>query len=383
MNSSRATHPLTNVPATAACVATFLLAGCSLSPLTPPGTPPAPASPTPAADTSTWGVEQRLIDETRELCSPGPGKTIEMLRDETIPAVQWSRVSEPEWRVGRVVVPAIDIPAVSIPSTKAEAGCIVTYDAPAGCLPAVTISGAWIPAARIDGYSFRDAGGRLFERAGLDLPAITEEATSTPQYCQVEQDGSAASVTRPSMTRPSMTRPSDTRTSSSRDSVNEDGEYVPRVYIPSLYVPHVYLRHAYVPHGYLPWRKLTSAVSAVDAEDSVTYEASESVLFEYNKAILLPNAAQALDAILADAKDKGFDGQVRIEGHTDNTGDDASNQRLSEERAHAVAGYLGEHGIASGRQQVTGRGESSPAYPNDTEQNRAKNRRVVIEFRQE
>lgn len=48
-----------------------------------------------------------------------------------------------------------------------------------------------------------------------------------------------------------------------------------------------------------------------------------------------------------------------------------------------MADYLGAHGIAAGRLTVTGRGESAPAYPNDTDANRAKNRRVVIEFRQQ
>ena len=62
--------------------------------------------------------------------------------------------------------------------------------------------------------------------------------------------------------------------------------------------------------------------------------------------------------------------------------EEAANQRLSEARAQAVADYLVGHGIAADRITVPGRGETAPAHPNDGDENRAKNRRVVIEFRQ-
>lgn len=47
-----------------------------------------------------------------------------------------------------------------------------------------------------------------------------------------------------------------------------------------------------------------------------------------------------------------------------------------------MADYLVTKGIAADRITVTGRGETAPAYPNDSAKSRAKNRRVVIEFRQ-
>jgi OOP family OmpA-OmpF porin len=68
---------------------------------------------------------------------------------------------------------------------------------------------------------------------------------------------------------------------------------------------------------------------------------------------------------------------VAIEGHADSTGPDAYNQKLSERRAKAVMAYLvNTVGIDPSRLTAVGYGESRPAYPNDTPENQAKNRRV-------
>lgn len=67
---------------------------------------------------------------------------------------------------------------------------------------------------------------------------------------------------------------------------------------------------------------------------------------------------------------------VRIAGHTDSDGPAPANQRLSEQRAAAVAAYLSARGIAAERMQVVGFGEDSPLVPNDSAENKAKNRRI-------
>lgn len=102
--------------------------------------------------------------------------------------------------------------------------------------------------------------------------------------------------------------------------------------------------------------------------------------FGYNRSDLLAEATVVLDEIVADATVQGRVGVVRVEGHTDDTGTVEGNLLLSRRRAEAVADHLVAAGIARVRITVIGRGESTPAYPNDTDAHRAQNRRVVIEF---
>jgi len=67
-----------------------------------------------------------------------------------------------------------------------------------------------------------------------------------------------------------------------------------------------------------------------------------------------------------------------VPGQTDASGSDAYNQRLSERRARTVADYLQAKGIASGRLDISGAGESQPIADNATAEGRAQNRRVVL-----
>jgi len=67
---------------------------------------------------------------------------------------------------------------------------------------------------------------------------------------------------------------------------------------------------------------------------------------------------------------------VYIDGHTDKTGTDAHNDKLSEERAQAVLVYLTDHGIPSTRLKARGYGETSPI--DLTSENSLANRRVEI-----
>jgi outer membrane protein OmpA-like peptidoglycan-associated protein len=67
---------------------------------------------------------------------------------------------------------------------------------------------------------------------------------------------------------------------------------------------------------------------------------------------------------------------IEVAGHTDNVGDPASNQTLSEQRAASVAQYLTEAGISAGRLRPRGYGDTKPLVPNDSPANQAKNRRT-------
>ena len=69
--------------------------------------------------------------------------------------------------------------------------------------------------------------------------------------------------------------------------------------------------------------------------------------------------------------------RVRITGHTDSDGENAANLDLSKRRAEAVKKALSaEFSIAAERMQTDGKGEESPAGPNDSAEGKANNRRV-------
>ena len=100
------------------------------------------------------------------------------------------------------------------------------------------------------------------------------------------------------------------------------------------------------------------------------------LLFDFDKAEIRPEYLSRLD----ETKNV-FDAHpymtVEVIGHTDDVGADEYNMELSKNRAWAVSDYLIKQvGIESGRLKMIGRGESEPAYPNDSDANRQKNRRV-------
>jgi len=70
--------------------------------------------------------------------------------------------------------------------------------------------------------------------------------------------------------------------------------------------------------------------------------------------------------------------KIQISGHTDNQGSEVYNQKLSLERAQTVYRYLVDNGVDSSRLSFKGYGKERPIAPNDTEENRAKNRRTEI-----
>lgn len=85
-----------------------------------------------------------------------------------------------------------------------------------------------------------------------------------------------------------------------------------------------------------------------------------------------------LDNLVAAMKEKaGL--KIQLAGHTDDTGADDMNLALSQKRANAVLKYLTSKGISAGRLSAVGYGETQPAVANDSDENRAQNRRT--EFR--
>ncbi|GAA3949447.1 hypothetical protein GCM10022383_28960 [Microbacterium soli] len=119
------------------------------------------------------------------------------------------------------------------------------------------------------------------------------------------------------------------------------------------------------------WRSTSSG-------EEETVDISADVLFDFDEATITAAADRALDDVAARIRASGARSATVI-GHTDSTGDEAYNQDLSERRAHAVEQALKSRlpGIALA---VEGRGETEPVAPNDTDENRALNRRVTVVF---
>jgi len=103
------------------------------------------------------------------------------------------------------------------------------------------------------------------------------------------------------------------------------------------------------------------------------------VKFDFNKSVVKPNSYADIKN-LADFMKQYPQTTTRVEGHTDNVGPDAYNQKLSERRAAAVKNVLvNQYGIQGNRVDSIGYGESRPVADNKTEAGRAVNRRVEAE----
>lgn len=119
-----------------------------------------------------------------------------------------------------------------------------------------------------------------------------------------------------------------------------------------------------------------AAVSTCQTTISQTI-ASGAVRFRIASATILPESTDALNKTAA-AINACPNARVRIEGHTDSDGDEASNKDLSDRRAKAVQDYLVKAGVGADRLSAVGLGQSKPLVPNDTPDNKLKNRRIEI-----
>ncbi len=102
-----------------------------------------------------------------------------------------------------------------------------------------------------------------------------------------------------------------------------------------------------------------------------------NIFYEKNAFALKPESKAELNDLLEFLK-LNPTVSLEISGHTDNTGTDAINKELSQNRAGAVVTYLINQGIAASRLQAKGYGSSAPIATNDTEEGRAQNRRTEI-----
>lgn len=100
-----------------------------------------------------------------------------------------------------------------------------------------------------------------------------------------------------------------------------------------------------------------------------------AITFDIGKANIKPESMTEINRIAQLMKDNG-DLKFEVQGHTDNTGTVAGNQKLSEQRAQAIVNKLVEMGIEANRLSAKGMGQSAPLADNSTDEGRAKNRRV-------
>ena len=102
------------------------------------------------------------------------------------------------------------------------------------------------------------------------------------------------------------------------------------------------------------------------------------IYFDTDKSDVKAESKPTLDEVASLLKiDRGL--KLQVSGHTDNTGDKAHNQKLSEARAQAVvAALVTKYGIDSGRLTAKGFGDTRPVAANTTEDGKAKNRRVEL-----
>ncbi len=109
----------------------------------------------------------------------------------------------------------------------------------------------------------------------------------------------------------------------------------------------------------------------------IIFDDKSGVNFAFDSADLTAEAKKNLDAV-AEVFIEFPDTELMIEGHTDSTGDDNYNMKLSKRRADAVASYIKSQGVAANRFKVEAFGETRPIGDNKTKEGQSQNRRVEI-----
>jgi outer membrane protein OmpA-like peptidoglycan-associated protein len=119
----------------------------------------------------------------------------------------------------------------------------------------------------------------------------------------------------------------------------------------------------------------TAHVERVSEGINVTFESG--LVFQINSAEISDAYKKDLSSA-AEVFNKYPDTNILIEGHTDDTGSDEYNMTLSQKRANAVKDFFVTKGVVEDRLTAKWYGETQPKYPNDSDSNRQKNRRVEL-----
>jgi outer membrane protein OmpA-like peptidoglycan-associated protein len=146
-------------------------------------------------------------------------------------------------------------------------------------------------------------------------------------------------------------------------------------------------RYSFGRHHHRPARAFREVTHEVTPEPRYEERAvasevtlSDRATFEFDSSALRAPARETLSELIAAIREGGLIGQIRVVGHTCDIGTAEYNQGLSERRARSVVEYLTANGIETDEIRWEGRGLHDPRYPNDSEENRSRNRRVEISF---
>jgi len=112
-------------------------------------------------------------------------------------------------------------------------------------------------------------------------------------------------------------------------------------------------------------------------EEGIIVKFDSGILFGVDKSALQANAKQNIDNLAA-SLNKYPDTDIMVIGHTDASGSDSYNMKLSDRRAESVKDYAIAQGVAPSRLRTVGKGETEPIATNDTAEGMGLNRRVEI-----
>lgn len=224
----------------------------------------------------------------------------------------------------------------------------------------------------------------------------TTEAAATKKATTTKKKKATAKATT-TTTKATTTRPPTTTTTTTKPPAATPKPTVPLDQLP----PHeaVYKDGKLILQGTLPNRKVADqfrekAAEVIGPQNVIVryqYDSrvpvptdghvrvAEQFIFPKNSATVNPGYFQVFDLGVAVLKINP-QATMRIRGYTDDSGPPEVNHRLSQERAQAAANYLIFHGIDAKRLTVVGFGEADPAVPNDSEANRAQNRRIQVDL---
>lgn len=141
--------------------------------------------------------------------------------------------------------------------------------------------------------------------------------------------------------------------------------------------------------SFQPSRAYREEEVTIDADTGPEYEErvvssevtlSDRATFDFDKSELRPAARETLNDLVDAIREGGLISTIEVVGHTCDIGTEEYNQGLSERRARSVVEYLSSRGIEEDEINWEGKGELDPRYPNDSEENRSRNRRVEIRF---